>query len=398
MEGDPAWWARGYICVCDRHAHLWGWDAANQALAMMSASILQLQYAAIALNLCSAIAVLGLSTQQCTGTRRWAAFVVFLKTVNNSLLFAIATMHIIPDAFVHLYLGPFWYGSQIGGLFLCFGCVMGLLLDAIIDELAEASPGVRGDTPAPVVAAEIAATASRGPEIPHCTPAAVVATFCTAPDHLLLSVQQLPGALLLVSENAATTRVLHTQSVDSASAAEDGGHAAGSTPTCTGKTPGSNARGPAAASTAIMLHTTLYCLTQSFCLGITLAFVAERQGMCTITPAILICEASNLACYLFICTHQHGGVERNAACTIAVVLAFPLSCMGFLLVRGAPTVTQDLSVIDLVITQLLCAAGGVLLSLSIANVAKKPPVNAAHAAVGCVCVGMVLTLAMLGKM
>ena len=91
-------------------------------------------------------------------------------------------------------------------------------------------------------------------------------------------------------------------------------------------------------------------------------------------------------------------VERNAACTIAVVLVFPLSCMGFLLVRCAPMVTQDLSVIDLVITQLLCAAGGVLLSLSIANVVKKPPADIAHAATGCVCVGMVLTLAMLGKM
>jgi len=91
-------------------------------------------------------------------------------------------------------------------------------------------------------------------------------------------------------------------------------------------------------------------------------------------------------------------VERNAACTIAVVLVFPLSCMDFLLVRCAPMVTQDLSVIDLVITQLLCAAGGVLLSLSITNVVKKPPVNAAHAAAGCVCVGMVLTLTMLSKM
>jgi hypothetical protein len=120
--------------------------------------------------------------------------------------------------------------------------------------------------------------------------------------------------------------------------------------------------------------------------------------MCTIAPAILICEASNLMCYLFICTHQHGGVERNALYTIAVVLAFPLSCMGLLLVRGVPTVTQDLSVIDLVITQLLCAAGGVLLSLSIANVVKKPPADILHAATGCVCVGMVLTLAMLGKM
>jgi len=389
---------------------------------MMSASILQLQYAAIALNLCSAIAVLGLSNLQCAGARKWGTFVGFLKTVNNSLLFAIASMHIIPDAFVHLHLGPFWYGSQIGGLFLCFGCILGVLLDAIIDELAEVSPGVRGrDTPAlaSIMASKRSAEiASRSIEMPNDTPPGVAwaqasATFCTAPDHLLLSVQQLPGLRLAeehvvseVSGKAAAT-LLHTRCVDTACAAEDGGHA------CTGKSPSllpvaaaadTAGRAPGlwagagAAPTVMMLHTTLYCLTQSFCLGITLAFVAERQGMCTIAPAILICEASNLMCYLFVCTHQHGGVQRNALYTIAVVLAFPLSCMGLLLVRGVPAVTQDSSVIDLVITQLLCAAGGVLLSLSIANVVKKPPADILHAATGCVCVGMVLTLAMLGKM